>query len=478
MTALATPRYRWFVLAVLILAAVQLFVVTRPFNDWWFEDDTPHRVFVRDHSNPLAYFTDDELVRKLSLGHAVTPWFPFTFWLDHQFAPLDARPAYIHTGLSLVLTALLLFAFITRWSNPWSGLLGAGCWLFLPSTVTITEFLSTRHYLEGLALSLAACLCASHGVARDNKRWPLWFAACFYLLATTTKEVYVSGTFAALLVIYGWHRRWRAALGIVACGLLYAGYRLWALGLIGKNVGAAVLTDYHLFPMRMPYLFAGNWGGVAIALLCLMALVMVARRSQHAWQTAVAVCMVSGALLVTIFPVTANVVHQYQALGTWYRVLFLWNTALIIGVAWLLHATAHHHWRTLAVVTGAVTFLVVSWGSLRAAEGWDTRKLNYTMDGAFYLQHPDRLLYSDLPAPWFLYGLHHMYQPLQPPHYITWRVDAATPKATVLERIQQFDNLWLRQDSRYQERSDLRPLLRQRVEAGITPLLPNSATSP
>lgn len=460
--------HKWGFALLALVALVQVFGLCQTWGDFWFEDDAPHRVFVRDHNNALAYF-GPELVKKLSLGHSVTPWFPFTFWMDHQMSAEGAMPAYLHTGFSLWLTACALFVLAGKLMNPRWALAVSVVWFWLPSTVVITEFLSTRHYLEGCLLSCISLALCLHSNEQEGRR-RMWFtlgAAVFYLLATTTKEVYVSATWVLLLGFYAYAKRWAAVVGTVLCGVAYAGYRLLSLGLVGKSLGESFASRYHLFLARWPYMFTGNEGGyLLVALVTVVVLVLLWQRKLP-WLVVVFIGGFVGAMLLTIFPVSANVTDQYKDMGTWYRVVFLLNTAMLFLGAILVYRLEKPK---VGLVMGVLTALLCIPGAWKTSRYWDELKASYTSEAQYYLAHDDRLLYSRLPAPWYLYGIHHLYKPDQEAHYLTWRVDNGTPKDYVQARVAKYKEIWDLKDGTYQADPELLAVIAANCEEDITPL--------
>ncbi|MDJ0835030.1 MAG: hypothetical protein QNK37_00855 [Acidobacteriota bacterium] len=446
---------------------IQGLLISATPGDWWFEDDSPHRVFVRDHPNPIAYF-GPELVSKLSLNNSVTPWFTFTFWIDTLFHPTSTAPAYWHSLFSFWVTACLLFLVLRRLMDEGIALATVLLWPFLPSSIVTLEFLSTRHYLEGLAFSLAAVLFCLKAVEEEGKQIYMWTASAFYLLACTAKEVYVSGTFFVLICFYLKARRFGAAVGVFGCGLLYAGYRFLSLGAGGKPMDMSFLSQYDLFLTRYPFMFGGNNGGYLLAAVTFGLLVAALALRRLSFQQIFFIGGTLGVMLFTIVPVTAPVTHGYEGLGPWYRVLFLLNTYILAVTAYLAGKVLPLRWMPVPAVIFAA---VLGLGAWNAAEAWDARKEGYTLDGRFYLAHPDRLLYSKEPAPWFLYGLHRLYRPGEVAHYLTWRVDNGTPKEHVLKLLDAYPEIWARDDDGvYRIQPGLPAIIRANCERGATPL--------
>jgi len=449
-----------------VLVVVQGVAICGTPWDWWFEDDSMHRVFVRDHTNLFAYFMPD-LVSALSLGHSVTPWFTLTFRIDALIHSTSALPAYLHSLFSVWLTACALFMLLRRFMHTSIAGATACLWIFLPSTVVSMEFLSSRHYIEGLFFSLLSVYFAHQAIALDGEKRHIWTAALFYLLCCTTKEVYVSATWFVLLSFYLGTRHYRAALGMVACGVAYAAYRLVSLGLVGKGVSASFLSRYYLFPIRLPYIFAGSYGGYLLFALLLGLLFLALRRRLLSRSQLIFLTGLFAVLCLTIFPVTAPVTDQFQRLGTWYRVVFLLNTVILAVSAWLV---SRMRLPRFGPFLGIVTAVVLFFGAWTTASKWDEVKQTYVREGQFYLKYPERLLYCKGRAPWFIYGLHEFYLPDSPRHYLTWRVDKGTPKEYVLEQIDRYDEVWVYEDGAFKSDPTLEQRIRYNCENERNPL--------
>jgi hypothetical protein len=71
--------------------------------------------------------------------------------------------------------------------------------------------------------------------------------------------------------------------------------------------------------------------------------------------------------------------------------------------------------RNILVVILAFSVLVP--GVVRATQSWHRVMIRYKQEGKFYLEHPDRLLYSELPAGWYFGGLIRLYD-IPVPHHV------------------------------------------------------------
>ncbi len=456
-------------LALLVLVSILVFGLARTTSDWWFEDDTWHLAFVRDHPNPIGYFTERELIREVSVGHAVTPWFPFTFWIDRQVAPLSPRVAYIHSALSYLLAALLLYWVLAHWMGRSHALGVAFLWTLMPSSIVTVEFLSTRHYLEGLILSLVSFWMACRAVNSPNGegRGYYWAAAVFYLLACTTKEVYVSSTWLLVTGIFAWRRRFIAVGGMFLSGLVYALYRFWGIGSSMKSFNDSSLEVYHLFLARLPIMFTGNRGGYLIFGLMLAVLIWLFLKRAISRGPFLFFVGNLAVALITILPVSVYITHAYESLGTWYRLVFLINTLLLAMFGWLVFRLGKP---MLSLGLAVLALAFIFQGGREATIRWDRWKVENYKDARFYLDYPDRLLFTRLSAPWFIYGVHQVYQPDLPMHFLSWRVDNGTKKDYILRQTEQFEEIWVRRGESYEPETELLQTIRANCLEGVHPL--------
>ena len=67
---------------------------------------------------------------------------------------------------------------------------------------------------------------------------------------------------------------------------------------------------------------------------------------------------------------------------------------------------------------------------------WGVMKHRYRLEADFYLAHPDRLVSSELPAPWYLEGLDSVYR--LPTHYL--RAARQVPEDRAL--LDRFGTVW------------------------------------
>ncbi len=82
-------------------------------------------------------------------------------------------------------------------------------------------------------------------------------------------------------------------------------------------------------------------------------------------------------------------------------------------------------------------------GSVTAAK-WDRTCAHYKAEGTYYLKHPHRLIYSEVPAYWYLEGVRWMYA-IPKRHHVA-PADETMPIAAQLAG---FDTIWRQVDGRF-----------------------------
>jgi len=400
-------------LAALLVSFVYHAVFLRVFSHWWFEDDPAQFAFVKHVSNPVAFFTNLDVIHRFGGGAAVAPMQALSEWVDSQLAYRSVKFALWHNIVSLAATLVLLFYGLRRFAFTTAGTLAlTGLWLCLPATIAVNEFLSTRHYLEGLAASLIAIILAQALVAGNwREDWKsVGLLSLAVIHASLYKEVYATALPIFLcFYLYGSRRKYAAAANLVVLGLFLA-YRYWAFG-ANVHWDAPFLgpADYLKFLSRLPYIFAGNAGGYFLFVLFLLVLFAGYRRQQISATIIGVVVLLLMVELAVIYPISRNyLVYQgWTRRGPWDRGVLAFNTTFLFAGGYLIMKTFSRSGRVLAVLLAVVVLIPSAW---HAQQVWHEAMIRHRKQGKFYLEHPDRLLFCDLQAPWFLDALRAMYE--------------------------------------------------------------------
>ena len=225
----------------LALGTATAFAITLSLAVWgsrWWSGDDP-AILQHAMAHPfLAFFFDPLAWRDLTFIN-LTPLLSASFRLDWLLFGLSPLPFHLHQLLLLSLALLLLYRVLRRWLNS-IGAFTALLWIGLGRPlVECANFLMLRHYVEGLALALAAMLLFIRAIDGGGDGWksairvPALLTCC--VAAAAAKEIFVPlpllltvlpvGTlgsrFKTLIPTYVW-------LGI---------YPLWRRWMLGAWVG-------------------------------------------------------------------------------------------------------------------------------------------------------------------------------------------------------------------------------------------------
>jgi hypothetical protein len=419
----------------------------RTFSHWWFEDDPYLFGFVRTIRNPAAFFAR-ETIKSLGAGGALTPFQALSEWIDSHIAYRSLGFAHFHNTVSVAVTLMLLFHVLRRFGVSIRGaIVVCLLWLCLPATIVVTEFLSARHYLEGFAVSLLAVAFTQNltqGAWREKAR-TIALLCLTVASAMLFKELYAI-TVPLFCGIYLFEaKRNRAALASLILIPLYFVYRYWVFGpTVASGSPWLRPAEYLIYLARVPYTLVGNFGGYVLVLLALALLVLFARQHKTPGRFLIYAALVLGSDLAVIYPVAFPVSLQWLDHGTWCRVLFLLGSGLLIagGIA-CFHAPMPRRARIFAAV---LTFAILIPGAVVTRTEWQRLMLQSKREGTFYVAHPDRLLYSEVPAAFFLDGVRLLYD--IPVRHHVFGSERQRPPAETLNRHQ---TIWRVVDGKYVE---------------------------
>jgi hypothetical protein len=198
---------------------------------------------------------------------------------------------------------------------------------------------------------------------------------------------------------------------------------------------------YLEFLGRLPYIFAGDAGGYVLilgfALLCLWRFRSINLR--------IAGCalLVLCSALATIYPTTFAISRDWLVHGTWYRVMFFVSTIILLGGGYWLGKTQTRSMRAVALVLSA---LILIFGAGTTAQKWQRAMDRYRFEGKYYLAHEDQLIYSEVPAFWYLRGIHDLYAVP-----ISHHVDFTARKKPLPAELSTFKTIWRYQSGKFVE---------------------------
>jgi hypothetical protein len=280
----------------------------------------------------------------------------------------------------------------------------------------VNEFLSSRHYLEGFAFSLGAILIAqkiAQGKWRENNG-TIAFLFGALTIGALYKELYaVTIPLFALLYLFGCDKH-RAALAALAIIPLYGAYRIWGIGTsFTWKTPLLDRSEYLQFLGRLPYFFAENIGGYLI-IGALAVLLLWHVRDLNLRITGCALLLI-GSALATIYPTSFALNEAWIVRGTWDRVMFLLSSLILLGGGYWVCKTQR---ASIRMGMFALAAIALAAGGYATQRHWGREMDRAETEGRYYLQHPDRLVYSEVSAPWYLDGIRQLYK-IEPRHHVT-----------------------------------------------------------
>jgi hypothetical protein len=239
--------------------------------------------------------------------------------------------------------------------------------------------------------------------------------------------------------------------------ILYLAYRRALLGSGAEYPhGTITPTGYLRYLSVLPHtLSASRWGAALLVVLAILAADAVRRKG---WPAARDIALF-GALLVAglaaVYPTAPSVAMAFETPGTWYRAVFILSSLVMIGGAYLAGRYAPRHVALFSLLVAAAIILP---GTIRARSYWRARLAAAESEGRFYLEHPDRLVFSEEDADWFLPGLDRLYG-LSGGHAISKNRPTG---AEVREQLARHPTIWRRSDGVWREDRELYETLRRR----------------
>ena len=393
---------------------------------WWFEDDPFLFAYAGSFSNPARFFTDPAVMRNFTTGRALVPMQLLSYWCDMKLAGASAGFAYAHQVASFLLTLVFLYLVLKSAlpNGAIAALLISACWVLLPATAVVVQFLSTRHYLEGLLFSLLAIYIKRLSDRYSGRHWILQSAVWLCVVAAMLcKEIYVPVT-PAIIAICSWHvRQRRVAVSMLATVFVYVLYRSSMIGpALDYGVPWLSAGQYPKFLSKLPYTISSNYGGYVLCAVLATLWFEIARREvaghRAGWYFGAALVL----CLAAILPVSSALYASVRTPGTWYRIVFLLHTiALAFGGYFAVRCLSRRQLISVALLTIAILIPGVE----KTRQLWAGMISSAEREGKFYLANPDKVLLSEQAASWYIPGLDALYR-IPVPHYVLLNKPEAT----------------------------------------------------
>lgn len=402
-----SPRL-WPVALIICIGVFEGGFFLQTLNDFWFDDDATLFAFVAGVKSPFAFFLSHEVIA--ASGFSFTPMQMLSYWFNLKLGGTDPTIAYLHSFVIFILTAIMLFTVLRFSQSTRLSLIATIAWMFLPSTIAIQEFIGARHYMEGLFLTICSVFFCykNHNTGKPFLRvWYVFLALVCLFLAMLCKEVFVTSGFFLILILFAFNKRYREATSVVVIGVLYACYRLWAIGFSSKYpMQPMEFSAYLDFLAKLPFIFCGNYMGYLLIGGILLCGLFLAVRRDFPYVVSFIFFIIVVISLITIYPGSSYLSNDWQSRGTWYRLPFLLNLIFLLGGCFLLKRVTRQFTGLMCLV------LVVSLfhGASVTKNHWHVLKDRYAVTGKYYIKNKDKLVYSEVPAYWYLGGLKSLYR--------------------------------------------------------------------
>lgn len=405
---------KFFILILLVIFG--LFYFPALFK-WWYEDDTFQYFYVSTIADPINIFTDAETMRKFS--RAFVPMQILSYWVDFKLFGFNFLAAYIHSLLSLLFTSVVLFKVAKKLTqDSFVSMSMVITWLLLPSTLVVTQFIATRHYLEGLFFALLAIYFLIVYLEKsEEKSFRFVLLITFFaFLSIFCKEIYATSIMFLLFILGIIYKKIPLIISSIILALSYFAYRNWVFGTdINYTMPFLGAKQYLYFLYFQIYTFSANYWGYAILIgILFLNFLMIRRFKQTAVKEFGLFIGLTSACLLALYPVAYAIFLTYKTPGTWYRATFITNTILAL---WGVYSLSKITSKKVFAIILCISLLPVFWGTVKTRKLWDEKMARAEMEGKFYLNNPDKLLYSEEDASWFIDGVQKMY-PANKQHFI------------------------------------------------------------
>jgi len=165
--------------------------------------------------------------------------------------------------------------------------------------------------------------------------------------------------------------------------------------------------------------------------------------------------IVLAASLFSIYPVSYAVLAIFKIPGTWYRAPFLINTLILFFGGYLVSVYISVKWQVIGLLA-LLTILLP--GTHATRQLWNERMTRAELEGKFYLENPDKLLFSEEEAYWFIPGVKSLYKVLNE-HHINKQFITGEHTNAMIER---FPTIWRFSDGQFVEDDELYQNIREK----------------
>lgn len=396
----------------------------------WYMDDPDQVAILQEIKNPLDIFFDPQVQNNFGNPFSIVPIFMFSLWLDIQLFSNQVHFFYWHNIVSGLLTCFLLYKVLLRFSkHHFFSFTTTLLWLLLPSTISIMQWISARHYMEGfLFFLLMVEFIERYQESKEEKNYLyLITSICCGILAMLSKDIFVTITPVYLFFRGWWIQDRKMLLNSIALSFFYTTYRFFIIGgNIAQEIQLLQLKEVIILHLRFGYALIAHWLGLIIILGSILLTIWYINRKKSAsipiFTFAVIFWLSS---FIPVFPVMIGFYYPFKIPGEIYRYVFFLNTIIIVWTNYLIieYSNKQKNHSYFKLFPSIVLLLLILIGTKSAQEHWQMRKDKLALEIQFYENNVDKLLYIEEHA-FYLHGYHRLYWPDKENHFI------ASPDAT------------------------------------------------
>lgn len=248
-------------------------------DSWWMGDD-PVILWFTIEKGIFSHFYRPDVWRSFSPVN-LTPWIPLSFGLDWHLFQLNPSGFYWHHIVSFTLVLFTAYTVLVFYFHPVLVSLVLTLFTFSVPCATVVQTLMVRHYLEGLGLALAAGYFYVRSGRSDKYGWS-FVGAFFYLVAVTSKEIYVP--LVVILPVLSIDSDQKKYIRLIPYIFVAGAYVLWRAYMLNfgsllsgyQHIAQPGLNDLMMFPLAAAKIMGWNqlWQKTVVAMGCLCILII------------------------------------------------------------------------------------------------------------------------------------------------------------------------------------------------------------
>lgn len=300
----------------------------------------------------------------------------------------------------MCLVLILIYIVCRLWLSPAGSLVALLVFMLSRSMLMTGEYLSQRHYVEGLIFSLGATLCFIKSMERTNRALPL-AGGLLYLLGCLSKEIYVPLPLILLAIpVNNVKNRLGRLWPMFSITIVYTIWRWWLLGELFGGYGVPFsLKEILRLPLTVLEIL--GWKGALCWLFLIAAGTIMAMKAKKEWKIFIAVAVVM--ILLPVAPVIKYRSVRYAFLAALFLgILTGWCVDKVMG------SEKHKRLRGVAVLVVLMVPALLMWHNMVRWRSDFRRHLERVrVEGEYVLTqgNSNEFIKDPSAASWFYSGL-------------------------------------------------------------------------